>query len=56
MTAVVITVKSAARATAESTTSSRSVFLVRHVAAAASKTREVDAVPAACDRKSSPGT
>jgi hypothetical protein len=43
MTEVVITVNSAARATAESTTSTRSVFLVRHVATDAAKTREVDA-------------
>jgi len=41
---VVITVGSAARSTAESTTSSRSVILVvRHVVVAVSKTMEVDA-------------
>ena len=41
---VVIVVGRAARATAESTAGSRSVFLaVRHVAAATCKTREVDA-------------
>ena len=60
---VVITVGSAARATAEDTTSSRSVILVvssrsvilvvRHVAAAVSKTWEVNAGPAACNSESS---
>ena len=54
---VVIAVGSAARATAESTTSSRSVILVvRHVAAGVSKPGKVDAGPAACDSKCSPGT
>jgi hypothetical protein len=54
---VVIAVSSAARATAESTTSSRSVILVvRHVAAAVSKAGKVNAGPAACDSKCSPGT
>jgi|LauGreDrversion2_3_1035106.scaffolds.fasta_scaffold444982_2 ribosomal protein S4E len=43
MTAVVITVNSVAHATVESTTSSQSVLLVRHVAAAADNTREVKA-------------
>jgi hypothetical protein len=50
---VVIAVGRAARATAESTTSSRSVILeVRHVAAAASKTRKVDACTTAGEGKS----
>jgi hypothetical protein len=54
---VVIAVGRAARATAESTTSSRSVILaVRHVAAGVSKAGKVDAGPAACDSKCSPGT
>jgi hypothetical protein len=54
---VIIEVGSAARATAESTTSSRSVILViRHVAAGVSKAGKVDAGPAACDSKCSPGT
>jgi hypothetical protein len=52
---VVIAVGSAARATAESTTSSRSVILaVRHVAAAASKTRKVDTGTTAGEGKSAP--
>jgi hypothetical protein len=52
---VVIAVGRAARATAESTTSSRSVILaVRHVAAAASKTRKVDAGTTAGEGKSAP--
>jgi hypothetical protein len=47
----------AARATVESTTSSRIVILaVRHVAAGVSKAGKVDAGPAACDSKCSPGT
>ena len=51
---VVIAVGSAARATAESTTSSRSVILVvRHVAAAVSKTWKVNAGPAECNSESS---
>ena len=54
---VVIAVGRAARATAESTTSSGSVVLaVRHVAAGVSKAGKVDAGPAACDSKCSPGT
>jgi hypothetical protein len=54
---VVIAVGRAARATAESTTSSRSVIVaVRHVAAGVSKAGKVDAGPAACDSKCSPGT
>jgi hypothetical protein len=54
---VIIAVGSAARATAESTTSSRSVILViGHVAAGVSKAGKVDAGPAACDSKFSPGT
>jgi hypothetical protein len=54
---VVISVGRAARATAESTTSSRSVILtVRHVSARVSKARKVDAGPGACDSKCSPGT
>ena len=54
---VVIAVSSAARATAESTTSSRSVILVvRHVAAGVSKPGKVDAGPAAGDSKCWPGT
>jgi hypothetical protein len=53
----VMTVGRAARATAESTTSSRSVILaVRHVAAGVSKAGKVDAGPAACDSKCSPRT
>ena len=49
---VVIAVSSAARATSESTTSSRSVILVvRHVAAGVSRARKVNAGPASCDRK-----
>jgi hypothetical protein len=53
---VIIAVCSAAL-TAESTTSSRSVILViRHVAAGVSKVWKVDAGPAACDSKCSPGT
>jgi hypothetical protein len=53
---VVIAVGRAARATAESTTSSRSVILaVRHVPAGVSKAGKVDAGPAACDSKCSPG-
>ena len=52
---VVIAVGSAARATTESTTNSRSVILaVRHVAAAASKTRKVDAGTTAGEGKSAP--
>jgi hypothetical protein len=52
---VVITVGRAARATAETTTSSRSVILaVRLVAAAASKTRRVDAGTTAGEGKSAP--
>ena len=52
---VVITVGSAARATAESTTNSRRVILaVRHVAAAAFKTRKVDAGTTAGEGKSAP--
>ena len=51
---VVIAVGSAARATAESTTSSLNVVLVvRHVFAAVSKTWEVNAGPAACNSESS---
>ncbi len=43
---VVIAVGSAARATAESTTSSRSVILVvRHVTAAVSKTWKIEPAP-----------
>ena len=54
---VVIAVGRTARATAESTTSSRSVILaVRHVAAGVSKPGKVDAGPAAGDSKCSPGT
>jgi hypothetical protein len=53
---VVIDVGRAARATAESTTSSQNVILaVRHVAAAASKTRKVDAGTTAGEGKSAPG-
>jgi hypothetical protein len=52
----VIAVGRAARATAERTTSSRNVILaVRHVAAVASKTREVDAGTTAGEGKSTPG-
>jgi hypothetical protein len=52
---VVIAVGSAARVTAESTTSSRSVILaVRHVAAAAAKTRKVDTGTTAGEGKSAP--
>jgi hypothetical protein len=52
---VVITVGRAARATAESTTSSQNVILtVRHVAAAASKTRKVDTGTTAGEGKSAP--
>jgi hypothetical protein len=54
MAAVVIAFKSAERTTAESTTSSRSVFLVRHVAAAGSKTRKVDASATASEGKNTP--
>jgi phosphosulfolactate phosphohydrolase-like enzyme len=53
---VVIDVGRAARATAESTTSSQNVILaVRHVAAAASKTRKVDAGTTAGEGKSATG-
>jgi hypothetical protein len=53
---VVIAVGRAARATAESTTSSQNVILaVRHVAAAASKTRKVDAGTTAGEGKSALG-
>ncbi len=49
---VVIAVGSAARATAESTTSSQSVILVvRHVAVGVSRARKVNVGPASCDRK-----
>ena len=49
---VVIAVGSAARATAESTTSSLIVILVvRHVSAVMSRARKVNAGPASCDRK-----
>jgi hypothetical protein len=51
-------VGNAARARSGATASIASgrsiIFLVRHVSAAASKTRKVDASPAACDRKSVP--
>ena len=51
---VVIAVSSAACATAESTTISRSVVLVvRHVSAAVSKTWKVNAGPAECNSESS---
>jgi hypothetical protein len=54
---VVIAVSSAAHATAESTTSSRSVILaVRHVAAAASKTRKVYDCTTAGEGKNAPVT
>jgi hypothetical protein len=54
---VVIAVGSAARATAGSTTSSRSVILaVRHVAAAAAITRKVDTSTTAGEGKSEPVT
>ena len=54
---VVITVSSATHATAETTTSSRSVILVvRHVAAGVSRAGKVNACPAPCDSKCSPGT
>jgi hypothetical protein len=53
---VVSTVGRAVRATAESTTRSQNVILaVRHVAAAASKTRKVDAGTTAGEGKSAPG-
>ena len=52
---VIIAVGRAARATAESTTSSQNVILaVRHVDAAASKTRRVDAGTSAGEGKSAP--
>jgi hypothetical protein len=52
---VVIEVSRSARATAESATSSQNVILaVRHVAAAASKTRKVDAGTTAGEGKSAP--
>jgi hypothetical protein len=54
---VVITVGRSARATAGSTTISQNVILaVRHVAAAASKTRKVDAGTTAGEGKSAPDT
>jgi phosphosulfolactate phosphohydrolase-like enzyme len=53
---VVIDVVRAARATAKRTTSIQNVILaVRHVAAAASKTRKVDAGTTAGEGKSAPG-
>ena len=52
MAAVVITFNSTVRATAESTTSSLRNCLVRHVAADASKTREVNAGTTAGEGKS----
>jgi hypothetical protein len=53
---VVIAVGRAARATAENTTSGQNVILaVRHVAAAASKTRKVDTGTTAGEGKSAPG-
>jgi hypothetical protein len=55
MTIVIMAINSAARTAAESTAGSRSVFLaVRHVAAAASETREVDAGTTAGEGKSAP--
>jgi hypothetical protein len=55
MTIVIMAISSAARTAAESTAGSRIVFLaVRHVAAAASKTREVDACTTAGEGKSAP--
>jgi hypothetical protein len=52
---VVSAVSRAVRATAESTTSSQNVILaVRHVAAAASKTRKVDAGTTAGEGKNAP--
>jgi hypothetical protein len=53
---VVIAVGRAARATTKRTTSSQNVIVAgRHVAAAASKTRKVDAGTTACEGKSAPG-
>jgi hypothetical protein len=53
---VVIAVGRAARATVESTTNSHNVILAdRHVAAAASKTRKVDAGTTVGEGKSAPG-
>jgi hypothetical protein len=53
---VVIAVGRAARATAERTTISQNVIVSgRHVAAAASKTRKVDAGTTAGEGKSAPG-
>jgi hypothetical protein len=55
MTIVIMAISSAARTAAESTAGSRSVFLaVRHVAATASKTREVDAGTTVGEGKSAP--
>jgi site-specific recombinase len=52
---VVIAVRSTATATAKNTTISQIVILaVRHVAAAASKTRKVDACTTAGEGKSAP--
>jgi len=56
MTVVVIAFNSTACATAESTTSSLIGCLVRHVAADASKTREVNADATAGEGKSAPIT
>ena len=52
MAAGVIAFNSTTRTSAESTTNSLIVFLVRHVAAAASKTREVNAGATAGEGKS----
>ena len=55
MTIFIMEISSAACTAAESTSGSRSVFLaVRHVAAAASETREVDAGTTAGEGKSAP--
>jgi hypothetical protein len=53
-TAIVVACKSATSARTGATTGSLSglsIFLVRHVCASASETREVDASPAACNRE-----
>jgi hypothetical protein len=55
MTIVIMAISSATRTATENTAGSRSVFLtVRHVAAAASKTREVNACTTAGEGKSAP--
>jgi hypothetical protein len=54
---IVVVAKSETVARTGATTGSlsgRSIFLVRHVCAAASETREIDVSPAVCDRKRAP--